>query len=94
MVAAHLEDVAFVACNTFRLANERTTFADAFRTADRILHLGVRGVNDFMPVPGPVNLDFADVRTVMGAMGEAGASAAPSTPPRPRSAIRCWMTCR
>ena len=55
MVAAHLENVAFVACNTFRLADEHTTFADAFRTADRIVHLGVRGVNDFVLVPGLVN---------------------------------------
>jgi cell division protein FtsZ len=57
--------------NLFRLANERTTFADAFRLADRVLHAGVRGVTDLMLVPGLVNLDFADVRTVMAEVGGA-----------------------
>src|SRR4051812_25642438 len=57
--------------NLFRLASERTTFADAFRLADRILHAGVRGVTDLMLVPGLVNLDFADVRTVMAEPGAA-----------------------
>src|SRR3954449_7589434 len=57
--------------NLFRLADERTTFADAFRLADRVLHTGVRGVTDLMLVPGLVNLDFADVRTVMAEVGGA-----------------------
>src|SRR4051794_30409253 len=57
--------------NLFRLADERTTFADAFRMADRVLHTGVRGVTDLMLVPGLVNLDFADVRTVMAEVGGA-----------------------
>jgi cell division protein FtsZ len=57
--------------NLFRLANEWTTFADAFRMADRVLHMGVRGVTDLMLVPGLVNLDFADVRTVMAEVGGA-----------------------
>jgi cell division protein FtsZ len=57
--------------NLFRLADARTTFADAFRMADRVLHMGVRGVTDLMVVPGLVNLDFADVRTVMAEVGEA-----------------------
>src|SRR5918912_2918204 len=57
--------------NLFRLANERTTLAEAFRTADRVLHLGVRSVTDLMVRPGLVNLDFADVRTVMAEVGEA-----------------------
>src|SRR4051794_35156549 len=57
--------------NLFRLASEKTTFADAFRLADRVLHTGVRGVTDLMLVPGLVNLDFADVRTVMAEVGGA-----------------------
>ena len=57
--------------NLFRLASEETTFADAFRMADRVLHTGVRGVTDLMLVPGLVNLDFADVRTVMAEVGGA-----------------------
>ena len=57
--------------NLFRLANERTTFADAFRMADEVLHCGVRGITDLMVMPGFMNLDFADVKTVMGEMGKA-----------------------
>jgi cell division protein FtsZ len=57
--------------NLFRIANERTTFADAFRMADEVLHSGVRGVTDLMVKPGLVNLDFADIRTVMQEMGKA-----------------------
>ncbi len=55
--------------NLFRVANERTTFADAFRMADEVLLLGVRGVSDLITMPGLVNLDFADIRTVMSATG-------------------------
>jgi len=57
--------------NLFRLANERTTFAEAFRMADNVLYMGVRGVTDLMVNPGLVNLDFADIRTVMAEMGKA-----------------------
>lgn len=57
--------------NLFRIANERTTFADAFAMADEVLHSGVRGITDLMVLPGLVNLDFADVRTVMSEMGKA-----------------------
>ena len=57
--------------NLFRLANERTTFSDAFRMADEVLHMGVRGVTDLMIMPGLINLDFADIRTVMSEMGKA-----------------------
>ena len=57
--------------NLFRIANERTTFAEAFRMADEVLHSGVRGITDLMVMPGFMNLDFADVRTVMGEMGKA-----------------------
>ncbi len=57
--------------NLFRVANERTTFADAFRMADEVLHSGVRGVTDLMIMPGLINLDFADVRAVMQEMGKA-----------------------
>lgn len=57
--------------NLFRVANERTTFADAFNMADEVLHSGVRGITDLMVMPGLINLDFADVRTVMSEMGKA-----------------------
>ena len=57
--------------NLFRLANEKTTFADAFNMADNVLHSGVRGITDLMVMPGLINLDFADVRTVMMEMGKA-----------------------
>ncbi|PWR24732.1 cell division protein FtsZ [Zavarzinia aquatilis] len=57
--------------NLFRLANEKTTFAQAFAMADNVLHSGVRGVTDLMIMPGLINLDFADVRTVMSEMGKA-----------------------
>ena len=57
--------------NLFRIANEKTTFADAFAMADNVLHSGVRGITDLMVMPGLINLDFADVRTVMMEMGKA-----------------------
>jgi cell division protein FtsZ len=57
--------------NLFRIANEKTTFADAFRMADEVLHSGVRGVTDLMIMPGLINLDFSDIRTVMREMGKA-----------------------
>ncbi|MBR71522.1 MAG: cell division protein FtsZ [Rhodospirillaceae bacterium] len=57
--------------NLFRIANEHTGFAEAFKLADDVLHAGVRGVTDLMINPGLINLDFADIRTVMGEMGKA-----------------------
>ncbi len=57
--------------NLFRVANEKTTFADAFKMADNVLYSGVRGVTDLMVMPGLINLDFADVRSVMAEMGKA-----------------------
>ncbi len=57
--------------NLFRVANEKTTFADAFKMADDVLYSGVRGVTDLMVMPGLINLDFADIRTVMSEMGKA-----------------------
>ncbi len=57
--------------NLFRIANEKTTFADAFKMADDVLHSGVKGITDLMVMPGLINLDFADVRTVMDEMGKA-----------------------
>ena len=55
----------------FRVANEKTTFADAFKMADDVLYSGVRGVTDLMVMPGLINLDFADIRAIMGEMGKA-----------------------
>lgn len=57
--------------NLFRIANEKTTFADAFNMADDVLYSGVRGVTDLMIMPGLINLDFADIKTVMSQMGKA-----------------------
>ena len=57
--------------NLFRVANERTTFAEAFGMADQVLHSGVRSITDLMVLPGLINLDFADVRAVMADMGKA-----------------------
>ncbi len=57
--------------NLFRLANERTGWQEAFKMADHVLYMGVRGVTDLMVAPGLVNLDFADIRTVMAEMGKA-----------------------
>lgn len=57
--------------NLFKIANAKTTFADAFKMADDVLHAGVRGITDLMIMPGLINLDFADIRTVMGEMGKA-----------------------
>ena len=57
--------------NLFRLADQNTTFADAFKMADNVLLDGVRGVSDLIVKPGVVNLDFADVRTLMTVMGKA-----------------------
>lgn len=57
--------------NLFRIANEKTTFADGFKMADSVLQSGVRGVTDLMVKPGLVNLDFADIRTAMLEMGKA-----------------------
>ncbi len=57
--------------NLFRLANERTGWREAFKMADHVLYMGVRGVTDLIVSPGLVNLDFADIRTVMAEMGKA-----------------------
>ena len=57
--------------NLFRLANEKTTFTEAFSMADDVLYQGVKGVTDLMVKPGLINLDFADVRSVMDEMGKA-----------------------
>lgn len=57
--------------NLFRLANENTTFTEAFQLADDVLYQGVKGVTDLMVRPGLINLDFADVRAVMDEMGKA-----------------------
>ncbi len=57
--------------NLFRVANDKTTFAEAFKMADDVLHSGVRGITDLMIMPGLINLDFADIRAVMMEMGKA-----------------------
>ncbi|MSO13578.1 cell division protein FtsZ [Rickettsiales endosymbiont of Trichoplax sp. H2] len=57
--------------NLFRLANEKTTFADAFKMADEVLHAGVKGITDLITKPGLINLDFADIHAVMNEKGKA-----------------------
>jgi cell division protein FtsZ len=57
--------------NLFLIANPSTTFKEAFEMADEVLQQGVRGITDLMVMPGLINLDFADVRSVMGEMGKA-----------------------
>ncbi len=57
--------------NLFRIANEKTTFTEAFQMADDVLYQGVKGVTDLMIRPGIINLDFADIRAVMDEMGKA-----------------------
>ncbi len=57
--------------NLFRIANEKTTFAEAFKMADSVLQSGVRGVTDLIVNPGLINLDFADIRSIMLEMGKA-----------------------
>jgi cell division protein FtsZ len=57
--------------NLFRIANPNTTFKEAFQMADEVLQQGVRGITDLMVMPGLINLDFADVRSVMSEMGKA-----------------------
>ena len=57
--------------NLFRVANEKTTFADAFALADQVLYSGVACITDLMVKEGLINLDFADVRVVMREMGKA-----------------------
>jgi len=57
--------------NLFRIANPNTTFKEAFMLADEVLQQGVRGITDLMVMPGLINLDFADVRSVMSEMGKA-----------------------
>jgi len=57
--------------NLFRVSNEQTTFESAFKMADDILHTGVRGITDLIVKPGLINLDFADIRTIMTKGGKA-----------------------
>ena len=57
--------------NLFRIANEKTTFSDAFAMADQVLLSGVSGITDLMVKEGLINLDFADVKSIMFGMGKA-----------------------
>jgi cell division protein FtsZ len=57
--------------NLFRVANPETSFREAFDLADEVLQQGVRGITDLMVMPGLINLDFADLRTIMAGMGKA-----------------------
>ena len=82
------------------IVERRTSILDAFREADNVLRQGVQGITDLITIPGLINLDFADVRTIMagrrlradGHRHRAPASRAPPRPPRPRSPRRCWRS--
>jgi cell division protein FtsZ len=53
----------------FQIGDQRTTFFEAFRLADQVLHQGIQGISELITVPGLINLDFADVKTIMAGMG-------------------------
>ena len=79
-----------------QVAEKKTSILDAFRIADDILRQGTQGITDLITVPGLINLDFADVRTIMEdagsalmGIGIATGDNAHTTPPRPRSRARC-----
>ena len=57
--------------NLFHKATENTTFAEAFNMVDNVLYSGIKAITDLMTMPGLINLDFADIRTIMGSMGKA-----------------------
>ncbi len=57
--------------NLFKIANDKTTFSEAFKMADDVLYQGICGITDLITNPGMINLDFADIKTVMGNMGKA-----------------------
>ena len=57
--------------NLFRIANEKTTFAEAFKLADDVLYQGISGITDLITSPGMINLDFSDIKTIMQNMGKA-----------------------
>ncbi|HPQ50685.1 MAG: cell division protein FtsZ [Alphaproteobacteria bacterium] len=65
--------------NLFRVVNDKTTFADGFKMADSVLQSAVRGVTDLIVMPGLINLDFADIRSVMQEMGKAVMGAGDAT---------------
>ncbi len=72
LIRSHVDTMIVVPNqNLFRIANDRTTFAEAFRMADDVLYSGVRGITDLMVMPGLINLDFADVSSIMQGMGTA-----------------------
>ena len=72
LIRSHVDTMIVVPNqNLFRIANDRTTFAEAFRMADDVLYSGVRGITDLMVMPGLINLDFADVSSIMRGMGTA-----------------------
>ena len=82
------------------IVERRTTILDAFREADNVLRQGVQGITDLITIPGLINLDFADVRTIMQDAGSALMGIGtrqrrePRAPrrPRPRSPARCWRS--
>ena len=57
--------------NLFKISDEKTTFSNAFKLADKVLHSGIQGITDLMMMPGLINLDFADIKAVMNEMGNA-----------------------
>ena len=87
--------------NLFLVAKAETTFKEAFLLADEVLQQGVRSITDLMVMPGLINLDFADVRSVMAEMGKAMMGTGEGQPktarsklPKRRSPTRCSMASR
>jgi len=74
--------------NLFRVANEKTTFPDAFAMADQVLYSGVACITDLMVKEGLINLDFADVRAVMREMGRAMMGTGEASGDKRRAALR------
>ncbi|MCP5084979.1 MAG: cell division protein FtsZ [Alphaproteobacteria bacterium] len=71
-LASHVDTLIVIPNqNLFRIANEKTTFADAFSMADQVLYSGVASITELMTKEGLINLDFADVRAIMSEMGKA-----------------------
>ena len=80
--------------NLFLVAKAETTFKEAFQLADEVLQQGVRSITDLMVMPGLINLDFADVRSVMGEMGKAMMGTGEGLGRKPRARSRGTRHCQ
>ena len=76
--------------NLFRIANEKTTFAEAFKLADDVLFQGISGITDLITSPGMINLDFSDIKTIMKNMGKAMMGTGESSGEREPKLLQKW----